>query len=191
MMRVRVCERALKAVTTLIRAALNSQEIVRPIQNFDSTSMRNGVSVVVKDRGGGVLALTGYIVPVTNTWEAALDAAAAAAYILNTRHSNIPKENLVVEIVIFTMPEEIHLNSPMEYREVIDPKEEGAFIEKGFSKGAALPNSVTGKNVDGIEILSESCLNAGLPADAWLAGLQVYKFRILERAKASLLNICI
>jgi AmmeMemoRadiSam system protein A len=53
---------------------------------------------------------------------------------------------------------------------------DGLLIEQGGRHGLLLPQVATEHNLDVPAFLSQTCLKAGLPPDAWQHGAKIYKF---------------
>ena len=68
--------------------------------------------------------------------------------------------------------------------EAIDPHDPNAFeigrhglvVEQGTRRGLLLPQVATEWNWDREQFLSQTCLKAGLPPDAWRHGARVHRF---------------
>src|SRR5947207_619046 len=68
--------------------------------------------------------------------------------------------------------------------EPIDPFDERAFeigrhglmVERGWRRGLLLPQVATEWGWDLVTFLSQTCVKAGLPPDAWRNGASVYRF---------------
>lgn len=74
---------------------------------------------------------------------------------------------------------EISVLSP--FRRVMDPSEievgrHGLFISQGFRQGLLLPQVAQEMGWDRETFLSQTCVKAGLPPDAWRHGADVYLF---------------
>jgi AmmeMemoRadiSam system protein A len=52
----------------------------------------------------------------------------------------------------------------------------GLLVERGSSRGLLLPQVATDWNWDAAEFLSQTCVKAGLPRDAWKRGARIWKF---------------
>lgn len=87
------------------------------------------------------------------------------------------ESNVVVEVSVLTPPKQIKA-SPVEYPKKITIGKDGLIVEKGPFKGLLLPQVAVEWNMDAEEFLSNCCLKAGLPPDAWLdKGTRVSKFQ--------------
>ena len=75
---------------------------------------------------------------------------------------------------------EISVLGPLEE---IDPRrdafaigEHGLVVEQGPRRGLLLPQVATERGWDGEQFLSQTCVKAGLPPDAWRRGARVFRF---------------
>ena len=76
--------------------------------------------------------------------------------------------NIVIEITILTIPEIIKVNEPKDYLLNIKIGKDGLIVENGFYKGLLLPQVPIEQRWNNKEFLSQTCMKAGLPPDAWL-----------------------
>jgi uncharacterized protein (TIGR00296 family) len=113
----------------------------------------------------------GYPFPVKPLVEATIESAIEAAT-GDPRFKPVTLEelesNIIVEVSILTPPKLIEVENPMDYPKKIVIGEDGLIVEKGFFKGLLLPQVAVEWNMDAEEFLSNCCLKAGLPPDAWL-----------------------
>lgn len=85
--------------------------------------------------------------------------------------------DLVVEVSVLTKPELVAVKDPKEYSKKIKVGVDGLIAEKGYFRGLLLPQVPVEWKWDAEEFLSETCMKAGLNADAWLTpGFRLYKF---------------
>ena len=86
-------------------------------------------------------------------------------------------KKIVIEVTILTKPEKIAVNSPKEYMDQVKIGRDGLIVEQGFFKGLLLPQVPVEQKWDLEEFLSNTCMKAGLPPDAWLdKQTKIYKF---------------
>lgn len=78
--------------------------------------------------------------------------------------------DISVEISVLTPEHEIA--SPDE----IEIGRHGLIIERGSRRGLLLPQVPAERGWDRETFLAQSCLKAGLPADAWLHGARIFIF---------------
>jgi uncharacterized protein len=78
-------------------------------------------------------------------------------------------DKIVVEVSVLTSPKE--LDYP---REALPSKvrigEDGLIISRTYTSGLLLPQVATEYGLSQLEFLSQACIKAGLPPDAWLDG---------------------
>jgi uncharacterized protein (TIGR00296 family) len=85
--------------------------------------------------------------------------------------------DIVVEITILTPPELLQVVNPEEYIDKIKVGTDGLIVEQGFYKGLLLPQVPVEQQWDVETFLSQTCLKAGLPPDAWInRATKVYVF---------------
>ena len=86
--------------------------------------------------------------------------------------------NIIIEVTILTPPRLIEVKSPKEYLEKIKIGRDGLIVEKGFYRGLLLPQVPVEWKWDVEEFLSQTCIKAGLPPDAWIdEDTKVYSFQ--------------
>jgi uncharacterized protein len=74
---------------------------------------------------------------------------------------------ILVEMTVLTKPEIIKVKQPKDYLENIEIGRDGLIVEHGFYKGLLLPQVPVEQGWDKEEYLSQTCMKAGLPVDAW------------------------
>jgi hypothetical protein len=88
------------------------------------------------------------------------------------------KERVVMEVSVLTVPEEVTAKEPVERAKEIKIGQDGLIVGRGARRGLLLPQVAPEWNWDAEEFLSNCCLKAGLPPDAWLdKGTRVEKFQ--------------
>ncbi len=75
--------------------------------------------------------------------------------------------SILVEVTILSPPEQLHVNQPQEYMDNIIIGRDGLILEQGLRKGLLLPQVPVEQEWDKETFLSQTCLKAGLPPDAW------------------------
>ena len=86
-------------------------------------------------------------------------------------------KSIAVEVTVLTPPELIEVEDPRRYVEKVKVGEDGLIVERGWSRGLLLPQVPVEWKWDCEEYLSNCCMKAGLPPDAWLVkGTKIYKF---------------
>jgi len=74
---------------------------------------------------------------------------------------------VIIEVTILTKPEIIKVHQPQDYISSIEIGRDGLIVEQGFYKGLLLPQVPVEQGWDKEEFLSNTCMKAGLLADAW------------------------
>jgi uncharacterized protein (TIGR00296 family) len=78
------------------------------------------------------------------------------------------KERVVVEVSVLTVPEKLTAKEPVERGNEIKIGQDGLIVGRGARRGLLLPQVAPEWKWDAEEFLSNCCLKAGLPPDAWL-----------------------
>ncbi len=164
-----------KRLLSIAREAIGSYVIKRKKPEMHETNpeliKKRGVFVTLT-QNGQLRGCIGYIQAVKPLCEAVTDMAIEAA-VNDPRFSPLQKEELS-KIKI-----EISVLSPL--KRIKDTQEikigrDGIFIRKGFDSGLLLPQVATENNWNKDEFLKQGCYKAGLPADAWKKGAEIYTF---------------
>ena len=86
-------------------------------------------------------------------------------------------DGIVIEVTVLTPPELMKCE-PTEYPKKIKIGRDGLMVEKGIYKGLLLPQVPVEYKWNEEEFLSQTCIKAGLPPDAWFdKDTKVYKFQ--------------
>jgi len=87
-------------------------------------------------------------------------------------------DKIIVEVTALTPPELIEVESPADYVKHIKVGRDGLIAEKGFWRGLLLPQVPVEYGWDEEQFLSQTCVKAGLPYDAWMDGeTKIYRFQ--------------
>jgi uncharacterized protein len=87
------------------------------------------------------------------------------------------KDHIIVEATVLSAIEPIWVKNPLDLRENIVVGRDGLVVEGMGSHGLLLPQVAVDEGFDSEEFLSQCCLKASLPPDAWLTGgVQVSRF---------------
>lgn len=78
------------------------------------------------------------------------------------------KERVVMEVSLLTVPKEVTAKMPVERAKEIEIGRDGLIVGRGGRRGLLLPQVAPEWNWNAEEFLSNCCLKAGLPPDAWL-----------------------
>ena len=76
-------------------------------------------------------------------------------------------DQIIIEVTILTKPALISVTKPQDYLNEIEIGRDGLIVEQGFFKGLLLPQVPVEQSWDKEEFLSQTCMKAGLMADAW------------------------
>lgn len=121
----------------------------------------------------------GFPEPVMPLGDAVRQAALAAA-LEDPRFRPVKEAELkevAVEVSALTKPELMAVKDPRDYSKNIKIGVDGLIAEKGCFRGLLLPQVPVEWKWDAEEFLCETCMKAGLNADAWLTlGFKLYKF---------------
>lgn len=94
-----------------------------------------------------------------------------------------PKEfqsEIVIEVSVLTPPEVVEVSDSRDYPKKIKVGRDGLIVERGVYAGLLLPQVPLEWSWDEEEFLSQCCLKAGLPLDAWLVkGTRISKFQAI------------
>jgi len=144
-----------------------------------------GVFVTLNILRGGEKLLRGcigYPYPIKPLVEAVNDVAKAAAF-EDPRFPRLDRSELgkiVVEVSVLTPPEPIRGLKPEKYPSMVRVGVDGLIIKRGGRSGLLLPQVATDWGWDPDEFLSQACVKAGLPPDAWLIpGTDVSRFQAI------------
>ncbi|MCK5290853.1 MAG: TIGR00296 family protein [Thermoplasmata archaeon] len=93
------------------------------------------------------------------------------------RLSSEELDRVTVEVSILTSPEQIEVSKATEYPKSIDIGNDGLIVEKGPYRGLLLPQVAVEWKWNEEEFLSQTCMKAGLPPDAWFdKDTKIFKF---------------
>jgi uncharacterized protein len=88
------------------------------------------------------------------------------------------KNRITVEATVLSAIEPIWVKNPLDLRENIVVGRDGLVVEGMGGHGLLLPQVAVDEDFDSEEFLSQCCLKAGLPPDAWLTGrVQISRFQ--------------
>lgn len=142
-----------------------------------------GVFVTLNLAGRGQDALRGCIGFPNPTYPLgrAIKEATVAAASEDPRFPPVGPEELdaiVVEVSMLTPPEEIKSRDRTKLPTLVRVGVDGLIVSDSFTSGLLLPQVATEFGFDSTEFLSQTCLKAGLPPDAWLSdGTRVFAFQ--------------
>lgn len=86
-------------------------------------------------------------------------------------------EGITVEVSLLTVPALIEVDSALDYPKNIEIGKDGLIVEKGLDRGLLLPQVPVEWNWNEEEFLSQTCMKARLPPDAWFdRDTKIFKF---------------
>jgi len=87
-------------------------------------------------------------------------------------------KNLIFEIDVLTPLRIVDVEKPTDYLRKIRVGRDGLMVERGFFRVLLLPKVPLEKGWDAQDFLSECCVRAGYPPDAWLyKNVNIYAFQ--------------
>jgi hypothetical protein len=134
-----------------------------------------GAFVTITKGGGELRGCIGYILPIMPLYTAVSQAGISAA----TKDMRFPPvspgelKDLELEISVLAAPKLIS-----DTTEIVVGRD-GLIMRAGSRSGLLLPQVASSRNWNRLTFLEETCAKAGLPADAWKSGAQIYTFRAL------------
>lgn len=176
-------EYLVKLARRAIETRLKTGEIIKPLDICERLTRRFGVFVTLNRVENGAHILRGCIgfpYPVMPLAEAVVEAALGAAFEDPRFHpvSEGEMEHIAVEVSVLTPPEVIKVEDPSKYPEKIVIGRDGLIVGRGARRGLLLPQVAVEWSWDAEEFLTNCCLKAGLPPDAWLErGTEVSRFQ--------------
>jgi hypothetical protein len=124
----------------------------------------------------------GFPYPVKPLVEAVADSAVSAA-LRDPRFAPVSSGemgSIVVEVSVLTPPETIVVEEPIQYPGMVEVGRDGLIVSRGSNRGLLLPQVPVDWGWDAEEFLTQTCLKAWLPPDAWLLpGTEVSKFQAI------------
>jgi uncharacterized protein len=131
-----------------------------------------GAFVTLKKSDGSLRGCIGFPYPVKALGDAIVEAAmSAAAY--DPRFPRVEAselDDILVEVSALTKPEKLQVSSPTELPKHVRVGKDGLIVSNSVASGLLLPQVATEFNLQADDFLTQTCLKAGLSADAWLTG---------------------
>jgi uncharacterized protein (TIGR00296 family) len=163
------------AAVTLARQVIEAYIQKKPLPSLSPYrglfNDKQGVFVTLHSHPGQLLrGCIGYPLPDLPLKKAIFEAAISAAT-QDPRFPPVDKaelEHIQIEVTVLSVPEKIVVTQPKEYLNQITIGRDGLIAEHGFFKGLLLPQVPVEQNWDVEEFLSNTCMKAGLPPDAWV-----------------------
>ena len=170
-----------KTAVRLAREALTryveEKEILEPEKLPPVFDEKRGVFVTLHE-DGDLRGCIGYPQPVMALGRAIVDSAINAG----TRDPRFPGirpgelKRMEMEVTILTKPEP-YLEAKKRLPELVRIGTDGLIVSKGPFSGLLLPQVAPEWGFDSLEFLSQTCVKAGLPPDAWMdEGTEVQHF---------------
>lgn len=157
----------------------NGEKIEVPIDCPNHLKEYLGVFVTL-NKNNDLRGCIGYSEPIAPLISATIDVAISATS-SDPRFPPVEKKELKeidIEITVLTKPKLLDVKNPEEYLEKIAIGKDGLIVEKGIYKGLLLPQVAIEHNMDVEELLSNTCLKAGLNYDCWLdKETKIYSFQ--------------
>ena len=142
---------------------------------------KSGVFVTLTTHPAGDLrGCIGYPEPLIALEDALRDSAVSAC----SRDPRFPPvraaelDGIRVEVSLLTPPSEIKVKRPSELAKHVKVGEDGLIVQRSWGRGLLLPQVPVEWGWDSEDFLTQTCLKAGLPPDAWLdPETKVFKFQ--------------
>ena len=152
---------------------------------------KRGVFVTLNKEESGTRSLRGcigYPEPIKPLGEAIEDVTVFACEDPRFPYAVVPEElgSIVVEVSILTLPRDLIVPRRRDIPSKIRLGIDGLIVSNAYASGLFLPQVATEFGLDSTEFLSQTCLKAGLPPDAWLDNdtkVQVFQAEIFVEAR--------
>ena len=174
-----------KLARNAIETKLKTGETIKAKDAPEKFVQHCGVFVTLNKLDGSGHRLRGCIgfpYPVKPLVEAVIDSAISAAT-RDMRFNPVSMgemNSIVVEVSVLTPPEPIKVNRPDQYPDQVEVGRDGLIISRGQNRGLLLPQVPVEWDWDVEEFLTQCCIKAWLPPDAWLTqGTEVFKFQAI------------
>ena len=168
-----------------IESQLRSGRAVVPDDASEHLKTECGVFVTLNAVEGDSHRLRGCIglpYPTKPLVDAVVDSAISAA-LRDPRFPRVTYEemgSIAVEVSVLTPPEVVSVGRPEEYPGEVEVGRDGLIISRGGNRGLLLPQVPVEWGWDAEGFLSQCCMKARLPPDAWLLqGTEVSKFQAI------------
>lgn len=166
-------EYLVKLARKAIENFISKEETIEPSDVTEKFRKHCGVFVTLNKISGKSHKLRGCIgfpYPVKPLVEATTDAAISAA-LRDPRFNPVyydEMSSILVEVSVLTPPEPIHVEKRESLPGLIKIGQDGLIINSKTKKGLLLPQVPIDWGWDAEEFLTQTCLKAWLPPDAWL-----------------------
>jgi uncharacterized protein (TIGR00296 family) len=174
--------------TELVRLArmavekyLQDSVIIKPItETSDKTGVFVTLNYVTQTGSEHLRGCIGFPLPEKPLYQSIIEAAIAAA----TEDPRFPPlevhelRNIIFEVSVLTLPEEIRVKNPADYRKEIEIGRDGLVLRWRFGAGLLLPQVPIELKWNVDEYLANICYKAGAPPDVWAdPNSKLYKFQ--------------
>jgi uncharacterized protein (TIGR00296 family) len=162
-----------KTARAAVQSRLSGTELQPLADASRSLKEERGVFVTLLDQvnGGSLRGCIGLPFPTRSLLEQVKVAAVEAAT-TDFRFKPVSLEELqkriVLEATVLSVMEPIWVKNPLDLRENILVGRDGLMVEGMGTNGLLLPQVAVDEGFDSEEFLSQCCLKADLPPDAWL-----------------------
>ena len=163
-------ERLLELARTALEEAVRSGKVPEAAESAEALQTRCGAFVTLT-RGGRLRGCIGHIEAVRPLHATVRECARAAAL-------DDPRFDPVTPAELSSMRIEISILSPLVdiAPDEVEVGRHGLLISRGGRRGLLLPQVAEEWNWNREQFLQETCIKAGLPADAWRQGARIQAF---------------
>ena len=174
-------EELVRLARSTVDAFVRGEDIANP-EAWTEPFLREvrGTFVTLKTLDGELRGCIGFPYPIKQLGEAVVEASiSASAY--DPRFPRVEPgelDGLLVEVSALTRPENVEHSSPKELPKHVRIGVDGLIVSAPGRSGLLLPQVATEHKFSSEDFLTQTCLKAGLPADAWLTGrITVQRFQ--------------
>lgn len=168
-----------------IETRLKTGKTITPADASEKLRLQCGVFVTLNKVSGVSHSLRGCIgfpYPMKPLAEAVVDSAISAA-LKDPRFEPVSAKemgSIMVEVSVLTPPETISVERPDRYPDKVEVGKDGLIVSRGSNRGLLLPQVPIEWGWDAEEFLTQCCLKAWLPPEAWLLpGTEISRFQAI------------
>jgi len=168
-----------------IETRLKTGKTIAPADASEKLRLKCGVFVTLNKVSGASHSLRGCIgfpYPMMPLAEAVVDSAISAA-LKDPRFEPMSAremDSIVIEVSVLTPPEKISVERPDQYSNRVEVGKDGLIVSRGSNRGLLLPQVPVEWGWDAEEFLTQCCIKAWLPPDAWLLpGTEISRFQAI------------
>jgi len=162
-------ESLVKTARAIVSEYIKNNNRLKLDKNFESNYSFNSGVFVTLNNPTGLRGCIGFPLPDKKLFNALKDASIAAAT-EDPRFSpvrNAELDEITFEVTVLTPPEEITVESPLEYPSQIKVGRDGLIVKHSFYSGLLLPQVPIEYGWTEEEFLEHTCEKAGIPKDYW------------------------